>query len=81
MLRPADSIRLARKLNLRKATATMASPARSKSQKPWRTLVANKMVGVQILRNRLGAAGNLPTFGLGINNDRGPAANRLRRAG
>lgn len=82
MLRPADSIRLARRLNLLKATQTMSNPARGKGQKPWRTLVANKMVGVRILRSRLGPVGNQTTFGLGgVSYDRGLGVNRLRRAG
>jgi hypothetical protein len=82
MLRPADLIRQARKNNTRKATSTMASPSRSKATKPWRTLVAHKMVGVRILRNLMGPGGNQPTFGLGIANyDRGPATSRVRRAG
>jgi hypothetical protein len=82
MLRPADLVRLARKLNSRKATFTMSSPSRSKATPAWRTLVANKMVGVRILRSRLGPGGNQPTFGLGIvSYDRGSAPNRLRRAG
>ena len=82
MLRPADSVRQARKLNPRNGTLTMSSPSRSKTTRPWRTLVANKMVGVRILRSRLGPGANQPTFGLGIvNYDRGPGVNRLRRAG
>jgi hypothetical protein len=82
MLRPADSVRHARRTHSRKVTTTMASPTRAKADKPWRTLLANKMVGVRILRSRLGPAGNQPTFGLGIlNYDRGHAPDRIRRAG
>lgn len=81
MLRPADSVRMARKTMARTRTSTILGRKRSAGDRPWRTLMANKMVGVRILRNLLGPAGNQPTFGLGLEYDRRHSAHRALRNG